>query len=276
MIALKHSVFALPFAVIALITATDPAWPGLRIWFWVVVAMVCARTAAMAFNRLADHRIDARNPRTAGRALPAGRLGRPLVWMVTLVSAATFVLAAAMLNRLCLMLALPSLVVLLGYSYAKRFTVGSHLWLGFALGLAPIGAWIAATGRLDWRPLVLAFAVTVWVAGFDVIYSLQDERFDRIEGLRSLPSALGARRALVAARILHIAALAGFAVFALIAGGGWTRLVAVAAGAALLVWQHRLVSPEDLTAVDAAFFRANGVLSVLMCALFVLARLVDS
>jgi 4-hydroxybenzoate polyprenyltransferase len=238
--------------------------------------MVSARTAAMAFNRLADHRIDARNPRTAGRALPAGRLGRPLVWAVTLLSAATFVAAAAMLNRLCLMLALPTLLVLLGYSYAKRFTAGSHFWLGFALGLAPIGAWIAATGRLDWRPVVLAFAVAVWVAGFDVIYSLQDERFDRVEGLRSLPSALGARRALVVARVLHITALAGFAAFALIAGGGWMRLCAVAAAGALLVWQHRLVSPEDLTAVDAAFFTANGMLSVLMCTLFVLARLVDS
>jgi 4-hydroxybenzoate polyprenyltransferase len=204
MIAFKHSVFALPFAVIALITAADPQWPDLSTWLWVVVAMVSGRTAAMAFNRLADHRIDAANPRTAGRALPAGRLSRPFVWTLTLASAVVFVSAAAMLNRLCLALSLPTLGALLGYSYTKRFTAGSHLWLGSALGLAPIAAWIAVTAEFAWPPLVLAAAVSLWVAGFDVIYSLQDEAFDRSRGLKSLPATLGARTALLLARLFHL------------------------------------------------------------------------
>jgi 4-hydroxybenzoate polyprenyltransferase len=275
MIAFTHSIFALPFAVIALITAAEPGWSTPRVWMWVVVAMVSARTAAMAFNRLTDHRIDAHNPRTADRALPAGRLSRRFAWGVTLLSATTFLVAAAALNRLCLILAPPTLAVLLGYSYAKRFTAASHLWLGSALGLAPIGAWIAVTGRLGWLPVVLAAAVTLWVAGFDVIYSLQDERFDRDQSLRSLPAVVGARRALQAARLLHIGAFVGFAAFAYLAGGGWIRLAAVAAAGALLGWQHRLVAPDDLRAVNAAFFTANGVLSVLMCLLFLAARFAE-
>jgi 4-hydroxybenzoate polyprenyltransferase len=192
-----------------------------------------------------------------------------------LLSATTFLVAAAALNRLCLILAPPTLAVLLGYSYAKRFTAASHLWLGSALGLAPIGAWIAVTGRLGWLPVVLAAAVTLWVAGFDVIYSLQDERFDRDQSLRSLPAVVGARRALQAARLLHIGAFVGFAAFAYLAGGGWIRLAAVAAAGALLGWQHRLVAPDDLRAVNAAFFTANGVLSVLMCLLFLAARFAE-
>ncbi len=272
MVAFRHSVFALPFAVLSLITAAHPGWPAPWVWFWVVVAMVSARTAAMAFNRLADHEIDAANPRTAGRSLPAGRLNRRFVWGVTAVAAATFVLAASMLNRACLVLAPPTLVVLLGYSYAKRFTAAAHLWLGLALGLAPIGAWIAVTGRLDRQPFVLAAAVTLWVAGFDVIYSLQDEGFDREHDLRSLPVEVGGRRALDLARLSHVGALAGFAVFATMAGGGWLRATAVVTAGALLFWQHRLVTPGDLRAVDAAFFTANGVLSIVMCLFFATAK----
>jgi 4-hydroxybenzoate polyprenyltransferase len=273
MIAFKHTVFALPFAVMSLVTATGPEWPTVRVWLWVVAAMVSARTAAMTFNRLADHRIDAQNPRTSGRALPAGRLSRRFAWGVTAVSATLFLLAAAMLNRLCLALAPPTLAVLLGYSYAKRFTSASHLWLGLALGIAPVGAWIAVTGTLDWPPVVLGAAVMVWVAGFDIIYSLQDESFDRDRGLRSLPASLGGSRALLMARLLHLAALLGFVGFAIAAGGGWIRMAAVAAAGALLVWQHRLVSPRDLRAVDAAFFTANGMLSVVMCFLFLFAKM---
>ncbi len=273
LIALKHTVFALPFAVISLITAADPGWPAPRVWLWVLVAMVSARTAAMAFNRLADHRYDTENPRTASRALPAGRLTRRHAWVVTLASAAIFVTAAGMLNRLCLTLALPTLAVLLGYSMAKRFTPAAHLWLGSALGMAPMGAWIAETGRLAWPPVVLGVAVMMWVAGFDVIYSLQDEDFDRRYGLYSLPVTLGGRRALVLARLFHIAALVGFAAFAMMAGGGWIRFAAVAAAGALLAWQHRLISAEDLEAVDAAFFSANGILSILMCAAFLFAKI---
>lgn len=272
MIAFKHTVFALPFAIIALITATDPDWPTLSTWLWVGVAMVAARTAAMSFNRLTDHHIDARNPRTAERSLPAGRLSRRFAWTTTVVSALVFILAAGNLNRLCLMLSLPTLVVLLGYSYSKRFTAASHLWLGCALGIAPIGAWIAATGRIEWPPVVLAAAVALWVAGFDIIYSLQDETFDRGEGLRSLPAQIGGRRALHVARILHLLALIGFLLFALAAGGGAIRLAAVGAAAALLAWQHRLISADDIRSVDAAFFTANGTLALVMCAAFVLAR----
>lgn len=273
MIAFKHTVFALPFAVVSLITAASPGWPEPRVWLWVGVAMVAARTAAMAFNRLADHAIDSENPRTADRALPAGRLSRQFAWAITGLAAAIFLLAAAQLNRLCLVLAPPTLAVLLGYSYAKRFTTGSHLWLGLALGIAPVGAWIAVTGSLTWPPVVLAAAVCLWVAGFDVIYSLQDDSFDREHGLRSLPARFGRGRALHLARLFHVLAFVGFAVFAVAAGGGFLRLAGVAAAGLLLAVQHRMVSPDDLGSVDAAFFTANGMLAVLMCVLFLFAKI---
>lgn len=273
MIAFKHTIFALPFAVISLITAAAPVWPSLRTWLWVAVAMISARTAAMAFNRLADHHIDAANPRTAGRALPAGRLSRRFTWLVTGGSSAVFILAAANLNPLCLVLAPPVLAVLLGYSYAKRFTAASHLWLGLALGMAPIGAWIAVTGRLAWPALVLAGAVCLWVAGFDVIYSLQDERFDRDHSLHSLPARFGGVGSLMLARIFHFLAFGGFLAFASVAGGGAIRYAAVVAAGLILAWQHRLVSADDLQSVDTAFFTANGALAVCMCVLFIVARL---
>lgn len=273
MIVIKHTVFALPFAVIAAATAADPGWPAARVWAWGLVAMVAARSAAMTFNRLADHQLDAANPRTAGRALPAGRLSRRFAWAVTAAASLLFVLAAGQLNRLCLVLAVPALAVLLGYSYAKRFTAAAHLWLGASLGLAAPGAWIAVTGSIAAPSLVLGSAVALWVAGFDIIYSLQDERFDRVRGLHSAPARLGGRRALLFARALHGAALVGFAAFAMMAGGGWLRLAAVAAAGTLLLRQHRLVSPDDLRAVDAAFFTTNGVLSVVMCLLFLFAKM---
>ena len=274
MIAFKHSVFALPFALMSLVTAAGDGWPMVRIWFWVIVAMVAARTAAMSFNRLVDHHLDAQNPRTANRSLPAGRLSRRFAWFVTIIAAIVFVGAAAMLNRFCLMLALPTLAVLLGYSYAKRWTSAAHLWLGFALGIAPIGAWIAVTGTIAIQPVVLGAAVMLWVAGFDMIYSLQDESFDRSHELRSLPARFGSRRSLWIARLFHLGALAGFTAFAIAAGGGWIRLTAVAAAAVLMLWQHRLIDADDLSAVDATFFTANGLLSVVMCVLFTLAKLV--
>jgi 4-hydroxybenzoate polyprenyltransferase len=273
MIAFRHTVFALPFAVIALVTAAAPGWPSPRIWLWVTVAMVSARTAAMAFNRLVDHRIDADNPRTAGRALPAGRLSRRFAWLVTIASSVIFIVAAGSLNPLCLALAPPALVALFGYSYAKRFTAASHLWLGVALGMAPIGAWIAVSGRAEWPALTLAGAVCLWVSGFDVIYSLQDEDFDRDHALYSLPARLGGSRSLAMARILHLLAFFGFMAFAFAAGGGAIRYSAVIAAGLLLAWQHRLVSVDDLRAVNAAFFTANGTLAVCMCVLFVVARL---
>jgi 4-hydroxybenzoate polyprenyltransferase len=273
MIKLQHTVFALPFAVIALVTSTGRAWPSPRTWLWVVVAMFAARTAAMCFNRLADHGLDAVNPRTASRSLPAGRLGRGLVWTITVVSSALFVVAAARLNPLCLALAGPTLVVLLGYSYAKRFTSLAHVWLGLALGISPVGAWIAGTGRIDTTPVVLATAVLLWVAGFDVIYALQDEDHDRRAGLHSLPVRLGAAGALAVARAMHVGAFLAFAAFAVLAGGGALRVLATAAAGGLLLWQHHLVRPGELDRVDAAFFTANGLLSLLMCALYLSAKM---
>jgi 4-hydroxybenzoate polyprenyltransferase len=273
MIKLQHTVFALPFAIISLITAADEAWPAPATWMWVLVAMVGARTAAMSFNRLADQEIDAANPRTQSRALPAGRLKRSFVIVVTVVSCAVFIVAAAFLNRLCLILAVPTLLVLLGYSFAKRFTSLSHLWLGCALGLAPIGAWVAVTGRIDWPPLVLGGAVLFWVAGFDVVYSLQDHDFDRESGLKSLPSVVGPRIALRLASLFHGAAFFGFGAFAVLAGGGVLRLSAVVLAGLLLGWQHRLVSVEDLSRVNAAFFSANGFLALVMCLLFMFAKM---
>lgn len=274
MIKVQHTVFALPFALIGLISGAAPGWPSGRVWILVLVAMVSARTASMAFNRLVDHRLDALNPRTAGRSLPAGRLSRTFVWTVTVFSALVFVGSAALLNRLCLWLAAPTLAVLLGYSLAKRFTAGAHLWLGAALGLAPIGAWIAAAGRLEGPPVVLGAAVMLWVAGFDVIYALQDEGFDRETGLHSLPASLGPAGALMAARAFHLLSLAGFAAFCVLVGGGWMRWSAVAAAGVMLAWQHSLVGPKDLSRVDAAFFTANGILSVVMGLLFIAARVV--
>jgi len=276
MIAFKHTIFALPFAVISLITAAAPGWPSARTWLWVGVAMVSARTAAMAFNRIADHKIDSMNPRTAGRALPAGRLSRRFAWTVTAISAAVFIIAAASLNPLCLVLAPPTLAVLLGYSYAKRWTAASHLWLGLALGMAPIGVWIAVTAHLAWPPVILAIAVSLWVAGFDVIYSLQDESFDRAHCLHSLPAQLGGRRALILARGFHVLAFVGFLLFTVAAGGGWIRYSAVITAGVILAWQHRAVTTGGLDAVGAAFFTANGTLAVWMSILFVVAKLMGS
>jgi 4-hydroxybenzoate polyprenyltransferase len=275
MIAFKHTIFALPFAIISLITAAAPGWPSTRTWFWVMVAMVSARTSAMAFNRLADQHIDIENPRTANRALPAGRLTRNFAWAVTGTSATIFLVAAASLNSLCLVLAPPTLAVLLGYSYAKRFTAGSHLWLGIALGIAPIGAWIAATGKIEWPAAVLATAVTLWVSGFDIVYSLQDEAFDREHALHSIPARIGGRGALLLARLFHFLAFSGFLAFAVAAGGGPTRFVAVAAAGLLLAWQHRLIRADKLESVDMAFFTANGTLAMAMCVLFIVARLIS-
>lgn len=272
MIKFQHTVFALPFAVIALVAASPDSWPSMKLWFWVLVAMVSARSAAMSFNRLVDADIDAANPRTASRALPAGRLSRVYVASLTGAAALCFVLATIMLNPLCAKLALPILGILLGYSYTKRFTAASHLWLGLALGLAPVGAWIARSGSPALPPIVLGVGVMFWVAGFDIIYSLQDDDFDRQKGLHSIPALLGRPRALALARFFHIAALTGFGCFAHLIGGGGFRWTAVVLAGALLLWQHRLVRADDLSRVDAAFFTANGILSLLMGLLFLVAH----
>jgi len=262
MIRFAHTIFALPFALLSTLLAAGGV-PSLPTLFWILVAMVGARSAAMSFNRIVDRGIDARNPRTASRELPAGILSVRFAALFSAVSAALFVLAAAQLNRLCLLLSPVALAVVLGYSLTKRFTSLSHLVLGLSLAIAPVGAWIAVTGALALLPVVLALAVVFWVAGFDVLYSLQDETFDREQGLRSLPAQLGNRRALLLSALFHAAALALlFGTFVLARGGLLFGLGVVLAGA-FLVRQHAIVRPGDLSRVDAAFFTANGWLSVI-------------
>jgi 4-hydroxybenzoate polyprenyltransferase len=261
MIKFQHTVFALPFALLAGF-ASAGGLPELRVLGWILVAMAAARSAAMAFNRLVDEKIDAENPRTATRALPAGHVSRGFVAIFTVVSAATFVLAAWMLNPLAFYLSFPTLVVLLGYSFTKRFTALSHVVLGLALGIAPVGASIAVLGAIDPRVFPLAAAVLLWTAGFDILYSMQDVDFDQEKGLFSIPSRVGRVKAFRLARALHLATLAGLVAFGLLFGFGWLYWFGVAAAAGLLVWQHSIVSPNDISRIDAAFFTANGALSI--------------
>jgi 4-hydroxybenzoate polyprenyltransferase len=261
MIKWEHSIFALPFALCGAMLAAGgiPAWHQLA---WIVVAMVSARSAAMAFNRLADASIDAANPRTSVRALPAGLLTPSFVGAFVLISCAIFVLAASQLNRLTLMLSPVALAVVLIYSYSKRVTRWSHLLLGFALGIAPAAAWIAVRGSLDPRILLLTAAVTFWVGGFDVIYACQDYDFDRSHRLHSLPRHLGIHAALWVARFFHVVMLALLVTLVLVFGLGKLAVVGVIAVAALLAYEHWLVRHDDLSKLNAAFFTMNGVISV--------------
>ena len=261
MIKWEHSIFALPFALCGAMLAADglPAWNQLG---WIVVAMVSARSAAMAFNRLADAQIDAGNPRTATRALPAGVLTPAFVTTFVLIACGVFVLAASQLNRLTLWLTPVALAVVLLYSYAKRFTRWSHLLLGFALGIAPAAAWIAVRGSLDPRILLLTAAVTFWVGGFDVIYACQDYDFDRNTGLHSIPRHVGIHTALWVARIFHVIMLGLLVALVLEFGLGKLAIGGVCAVAALLAYEHSLVRHDDLSKLNAAFFTMNGVISV--------------
>ena len=261
MIKWEHSIFALPFALCGAMLAAGgiPAWHQLA---WIVVAMVSGRSAAMAFNRLADASIDAANPRTSVRALPAGSLTPWFVGTFVVISCGIFVLAASQLNRLTLLLSPIALAVVLVYSYSKRVTRWSHLILGFALGIAPAAAWIAVRGSLDPRILLLTAAVTFWVAGFDVIYACQDYEFDRNHGLHSLPRHLGIATALWIARFLHLAMLVLLAALVVVFGLGKLAGVGVIAVAALLAYEHSLVRHDDLSGLNAAFFTMNGVISV--------------
>jgi 4-hydroxybenzoate polyprenyltransferase len=267
MIRFEHSVFALPFALTgALLAIREDGFQTPRLgWklFWIVVAMVCARSAAMAFNRLLDADVDARNPRTSMRHLPAGLLSTRFGWGFVAVTSLTFIAAAGMLNSLCLRLAPLALAVVFVYSYTKRFTMFSHLVLGFALGIAPAAAWIAIRGSLDPRILWLTAAVTLWTAGFDIIYACQDYDFDVREGLFSIPKALGIAGALWVSRAFHVAMLLCLAALVQAFGLSWLAWLGAACVAALLAWEHSLVSPHDLSRVNAAFFTANGYVSML-------------
>ncbi len=263
MIKFEHTIFALPFAFLGMLLAAE-GWPSWRTVGWIVVAMVGARSAAMGFNRLADRRIDAANPRTADRALPAGQVGAGFVAAFVVTSGLLLVLAAWRLNPLALRLSPVALLILLGYSYTKRFTGFSHLILGLALSGAPLGAWIAVRGDVTAAPLALAGAVLLWVAGFDVLYALQDLEHDRRVGLHSVPARFGAVGALWISGALHLGMLVLLVLVPRIypAGLGGAYWIGVLGCAALLAYQHWIVRPSDLSRLNAAFFRANGLLAV--------------
>ena len=265
MIKFEHSVFALPFALTGALLAfreTGYHHVGAKV-LWIIVAMVGARSAAMAFNRLADAEIDARNPRTRMRHLPTGLLSPGFTWVFVAVSAAVFFLAAGALNTMCLRLAPVALAIVFFYSFTKRFTTFSHLVLGFSLGIAPAAAWIAVAGSLDPRILWLTAAVTFWTAGFDIIYSCQDYEFDTAESLWSIPRRLGIAGALMVARGLHILMVVCLLLLISALHLGALAIAGVAAIVALLIYEHSLVKAHDLSRVDAAFFTMNGYVSVL-------------
>jgi 4-hydroxybenzoate polyprenyltransferase len=260
MIKWEHSIFALPFALCGAMLAAG-GFPSLHQLVWIIVAMVAARSAAMAFNRWADASIDAANPRTSTRALPAGHLSPAFVATFVIVSSAIFIVAASQLNRLALMLS--PVAVLLLYSYTKRVTRWSHLVLGFALGIAPSAAWIAVRGSLDPRILLLTAAVTFWVGGFDVLYACQDFEFDRQSGLHSIPRYVGIPAALWIARGFHLVMVGLLVALLIVFGMGKIAAVGVVAVILLLLYEHSLVRPNDLSKLNAAFFTMNGVISVL-------------
>ncbi len=259
----EHTLFALPFILVAMLVAAG-GLPSAWQCAWILVAAVAARTTAMAFNRIADRALDARNPRTRDRELPTGRVSLRAALLLTVVSALAFVLAAGMLNRICLYLSLPALAALWGYSYSKRFTSWSHAWLGFCLSMGPVGAWLAVQAQLPLPPLVLAAGVVCWVAGFDIIYATLDLDFDRREGLHSAVRSLGLSRALLLAAALHGVFLIFLTAFGMLAGLTWRYFLGVVGVGALMVYEHSIVNETDLSRVNEAFFRANAVASVLV------------
>ncbi|MBV9081428.1 MAG: UbiA family prenyltransferase [Acidobacteriaceae bacterium] len=270
MIKFEHSVFALPFALTGALLAwrsADFSVPGLPARLvWIIVAMVAARSAAMAFNRISDAQIDARNDRTARRHLPAGLLSKRFAWGFTIVTSVVFLWAAYELGTLCFLLAPVALAILFLYSYSKRFTILSHLILGFCLGIAPTAAWIAMRGSLDARVLWLTAAVMFWTAGFDVIYACQDYEFDCKERLYSIPRRFGLRRALLIARLLHVAMIGCLVMLIVSFQLGALSLAGIAVVLALLIYEHGLVKPHDLSRVNAAFFTVNGYVSLVFFA----------
>jgi len=262
---LPHTLFALPFALLGVLAASAVQPVTLRTLVLVVLAFSGARWAAMGFNRIADRLHDARNPRTRGRELPRGALTLTQAWLSVALASVVFLVAAALLNRLCLLLAPLALAWILGYSFAKRFTWWPHLWLGVSLAIAPVGGWIAVAGGWShpaWVLLLAALGVATWVAGFDIFYALPDEGFDRSEGLRSAVVRLGERRAILLAKLLHGLTIPALALFGWMTGFGAVYYAGLLVAAAILVWEHRLVKPGDLSRLDAAFFTMNGVMSV--------------
>jgi len=265
----SHSIFALPFGLMTLFIA-ERGLPDSRVLVLVVLAMVGARTAAMAFNRIVDRDIDAANPRTVGRELPSGLVGRTELIFLVVVGSAAFFLAAGLLNLVALVLSPLVLAVLLGYSFAKRYTWACHFFLGAALGLSPPGAWVAVKGEAFleswWLPVLLSGAVLLWTAGFDIIYACQDRDHDLGTALHSIPKRLGIARALWVSRCLHAGTVALLMAVVVMAPLGAFAFAGVMVVAGILVWEHRLVAPDDLSRVDAAFFTANGLVSLVLLA----------
>src|SRR5215831_6572778 len=267
MIKFEHTVFALPFALIGVLLASGglPRWWQLT---WILVAMVGARSAAMAFNRLADIDFDRRNPRTRERALAKGTLTVRFATLFTMAMSGLFIFAAWELNRLCFYLSFPVLGIFFFYSYTKRFTSLSHLVLGFAIGSAPLAAWIAIRGRVDWVPVLLSGAVMFWIAGFDVIYALQDTEFDRQAKLFSLPARFGIRVALRLSTLFHSLTILLLTATAFLTNSGPVAFAGIVVVAGILFWEHHIVKPDDLSRVNVAFFNLNGYVSVLLLLTF--------
>jgi 4-hydroxybenzoate polyprenyltransferase len=269
MIKFEHSVFALPFALTGALLAARAThqpphgWPTLRQIVWIVVAMVAARSAAMTVNRIVDLRYDRDNPRTQLRALPTGALTVSFAWLFTMIAVVLFFVAAWQLNSLSLNLAPLALAILFFYSFTKRFTTWSHFFLGFALGISPAAAWIAVTGHLDARMLILCAAVTLWVGGFDVLYACQDVDYDHQAGLFSIPRRFGIAAALRIARLMHVAVVALLAWLAASFALPWPAWLGIVVVAALLAYEHSLVKANDLSRLNAAFFTVNGYISLL-------------
>jgi 4-hydroxybenzoate polyprenyltransferase len=266
MIKFEHSVFALPFALTGALLAARASlhgWPTLRQILWIVIAMVAARAAAMTINRIADIRYDKENPRTKTRALATGALSVSFAWAFTIIAVAVFFLAAWQLNPLALKLAPLAMAILFFYSFTKRFTSWSHVFLGLALGISPAAAWIAITGSLDWRIVILGGAVTLWVGGFDVLYACQDVEFDQQAGLHSVPKRFGIARALQIARLMHVGVVILLSCLAASFGLPWPAWAGIVVVAALLAYEHSLVHANDLSKLDAAFFTVNGYISML-------------
>lgn len=266
MIKFSHTIFALPFALVAVglagLQVEVTGWQFLLI----LVAMVSARSSAMGFNRLVDSSIDAANPRTANRELVTGEISRRHGWIFTMISAALFVLASGLLSRLTLYLSPVALIVIWGYSLTKRFTALSHLFLGLALALAPVAVWIALVGKIEQTPLLLALAVGSWVAGFDILYSCQDTDFDASEGLHSIPVKLGLMRAMVVSALLHVVTVLALSALTLVQPLHGIYWCGVAAITVVLVWEHAIVKPTDLSRINKAFFDLNGYVSILLLA----------
>jgi 4-hydroxybenzoate polyprenyltransferase len=268
MIKFEHTLFALPFAFLGAIMAANglPTW---RQILWITVAMVGARSAAMTFNRIVDREIDAKNPRTANRELPTGRLTLGFAWSFLYVSIAVFLVASYSLNWLTFALSPVALLFVLGYSYAKRYTSFAHLLLGLALAIAPSAAWIAVTGTLkDAEPILLSLFVLMWTAGFDVLYACQDYDYDRKTGLRSIPARMGIERSLWMARLFHFQAFVALLVLWLVTGMSWISLAGVGLVTLLFIYQHSLLKPNDLSRMNAAFFTTNAFVSVILLATF--------